>query len=178
MSAHSQGTLIVIAAALRMKTKYPESCEHLGLVMAGSQLQWAYPRAFPAVVDIDAYQRVLRELNGRWYVLARGTDPLGGPVLSWDLTNSAGNLTACVLAEKGQSSGKGPQAVDPDGPGLWTAGHDWWISDPMPATPDDYGFALPPFSMTLQRHSGYWSHPRWDEAVARAAALSPHDPAR
>jgi hypothetical protein len=177
LSAHSQGTLIVIAAALRMKICHPESCDRLGLVMAGSQLQWAYPRAFPAVVDLDAYQRVLDALDGRWYVLARGTDPLGGPVLSWDLRESENNLTACTLIKDGQPGRAHPQAVDPKGPGLWTAGHDWWISDPMPSAPGAWGFALPPFSMALQRHSGYWSHPRWDQAVAHAAALNPREPA-
>jgi hypothetical protein len=178
LSAHSQGTLIVIAAALRMKVSHPESCGHLGLVMAGSQLHWAYPRAFPAVVDLDAYQRVLNKLNGCWYVLARGTDPLGGPVLSWNLRENDGNLTACVLTKDDQPGEKEAQPVKPGGPGLWFAGHDWWISDPMPAAPDDCGFALPPFSMALRRHSGYWSHPRWDQAVARAAGLSPQDGAR
>jgi hypothetical protein len=169
LSAHSQGTLIAIAAALRMKVKHPGSCQNLGLVMAGSQLQWAYPRAFPAVVNAGAYRKVLRDLDGRWYVLARGTDPLGGPVFSWNLSSSGDNLTAYVLAKDGNRSWTGPQATDPKGRGLWIAGQDWWISDPMTADRDDYGFALPPFSVSLQRHSGYWSHPQWDQAVARAA---------
>ena len=176
LSAHSQGTLIIIAAALRMGICHPGSCDQLGLVMAGSQLQWAYPRAFPAVVNVDAYRRVLRDLNGRWYVLARGTDPLGGPVLSWNLTESGGNMTACVLTTDGKPAKAPPQAVTPEGPGLWFAGHDWWISDPMPAAPGDYGFALPPFGVAVQRHSGYWSHPRWDQAVAGAAALDQREP--
>jgi hypothetical protein len=173
LSAHSQGTLIALAAALRMKKCHPKSCKRLGLVMAGSQLQWAYPRAFPAVVDIDAYQQVLDDLDGRWYVLARGTDPLGGPVLSWDLHEKDDSLTASKLTRHGQRGEKEAPAVTNGGAGLWFAGHDWWISDPMPAAPDDTGFALPPFSMALQRHSGYWSHPRWDQAVARAAGLFP-----
>jgi hypothetical protein len=111
LSAHSQGTLIAIAAALRMKVSHPTSCKKLGLVMAGSQLQWAYPRAFPAVVNVGAYQRVLRDLDGRWYVLARGTDPLGGPVFSWNLTRSGDDLTAFVLTKDGKRAGqtRGPQ---------------------------------------------------------------------
>jgi hypothetical protein len=172
LSSHSQGSLIVIAAALRMKACYPASCEHLGLVMAGSQLQWAYPRAFPAVLDIDAYQRVLDGLDGRWYVLARGTDPLGGPVLSWNLRSSNNNLNACTLAKHSKPVNSKPQAARPAGQGLWITGHDWWISDPMPANPTNCGFTLPPFSVALQRHSGYWSHPRWDQAVACAAGAS------
>lgn len=176
LSAHSQGTLIAIAAALRMKVKYPSSCQHLGLVMAGSQLQWAYPRAFPAVVNVGAYKRVLRDLGGRWYVLARGTDPLGGPVFSWNLNRSGDNLTASVLTKDGPRSWTDPRATEPERDGLWMAGQDWWISDPMTAGPDDYGFTLPPFSVSLQRHSGYWSHPRWDQAVALAAALNHTSP--
>jgi hypothetical protein len=173
LSAHSQGSLITLAAALRMKACYPDSCKYLGLVMAGSQLQWAYPRAFPAVVDLHAYQRVLGDLKGRWYVLVRGTDPLGGPVLSWNLNENDGKLTACELTKVGTPGEEGPQAADPHGPGLWIAGHDWWISDPMPAASADCGFALPAFSTSTQRHSGYWSHPQWDRAVARAAGLKP-----
>jgi hypothetical protein len=175
LSAHSQGSLITLAAAMRMKACYPGSCKYLGLVMAGSQLQWAYPRAFPAVVNLHAYQRVLGDLNGRWYVLVRGTDPLGGPVLSWTLNENDGKLTACELTKDGTPGEEGPQTVDPHGPGLWIADHDWWISDPMPAAPADRGFALPPFSTSTQRHSGYWSHPQWDRAVARAAGLKPAD---
>jgi hypothetical protein len=171
LSAHSQGTLIAIAAALRMTAKDPKSCRRLGLVMAGSQLQWAYPRAFPAVVNAGAYQRVLRDLGGRWYVLARGTDPLGGPVFSWNLSRSGDNLTAYVLTQDGNPAKAPPRAAEPSGQGLWIAGQDWWISDPMTVGPDGYGFALPPFSVSLQRHSGYWSHPRWDQAVAHAAGL-------
>jgi hypothetical protein len=124
------------------------------------------------VVDLHAYQRVLGDLNGRWYVLARGTDPLGGPVLSWNLNENDGKLTAYELTKDGTPGEEGPQAADPHGPGLWIAGHDWWISDPMPAAPADCGFALPPFSTSTQRHSGYWSHPQWDRAVARAAGSS------
>jgi hypothetical protein len=172
LSAHSQGSLITIATALRMMESDPESGKHLGLVMGGSQLQWAYPRAFPAVVDLDAYQRVLHELNGHWYVLARGTDPLGGPVLSWDLTESDDNLTACVLTEDGKPGQEEPRTVDSEGQGAWIAGHDWWISDPMLPPPAAYGFALPPYSLATERHSGYWSHPQWDRAVATAAGLN------
>jgi hypothetical protein len=172
LSAHSQGSLITVATALRMKKIHPASCQHLGLVMAGSQLQWAYPRAFPAVIDLDAYRRVLNDLDGRWYVLARGTDPLGGPVLSWGLSESNGNLTALRLTEDGKLDRHELQAAARSGLGLWIAGHDWWVSDPMPATQDNCGFALPPFSLLTERHSGYWSHPQWDQAVATAAGLN------
>jgi hypothetical protein len=180
LSAHSQGTLIAIATALRMQAEDQvedsDLCQDLGLVMAGSQLQWAYPRAFPAVVNVGAYKRVLDGLDGRWYVLARGTDPLGGPVFSWNLSRSEGILTADVLTKDGNRSWTDRQAKDSKRDGLWIAGQDWWISDPMTPGPDDYGFTLPPFSLSVQRHSGYWSHPRWDQAVAHAAALNPSNP--
>ena len=176
LSAHSQGTLIAVAAALRMKVKDPDSCQRLGLVMAGSQLQWAYPRAFPAVVNVGAYKRVLDDLDGRWYVLARGTDPLGGPVFSWDLNRSGNTLTAGVMTKDGMRSWTDPRATERQREGLWIAGQDWWISDPMTAGPNNYGFTLSPFSVKVERHSGYWSHPRWDQAVAHAAALNPANP--
>ena len=171
LSAHSQGSLITIAVALRMKILHKDSCANLGLVMAGSQLQWAYPRAFPAVVDLDAYQRVLDFLNGRWYVLVRGTDPLGGPVLSWNLRESGGELTAGVVAGRGQLGEEDRQVVCAGGPGLWIAGNDWWISDPRSSAVANCGFALPVIDLSLRTHFGYWSHPQWDHAVAYAAGI-------
>jgi hypothetical protein len=178
LSAHSQGTLLVLSAALRMKMLYG-NCDRLGLVMAGSQLQWAYPRAFPAVVNAAAYRRVLTDIHGRWYVLARGTDPLGGPVLSWKLRASGARLTAGHLTPRTESEhlGSDDQAgceVSGPGPdGMWRAGHDLWIPDPMLPQSPGTGLKLPPVHLSAQRHSGYWSHPVWDAAVATAAESRP-----
>jgi hypothetical protein len=171
LSAHSQGTLLSVATAMRLAAEDDTAtCQRLGLVMGGSQLQWAYPRFFPAVVNYASYQAVLTAVGGRWYVLARGTDPLGGPVLSWNLRTGNGGLAADVLtgaADGGTAAGK------PDGGGRLVLGQDWWIRDPMKEESDAAGSRLPWFSTATLRHSGYWPAPAWDRAVGRAAGVSP-----
>jgi hypothetical protein len=169
LSAHSQGTLLTVATALRLAAeKDTAACQRLGLVMGGSQLQWAYPRIFPAVVNYACYEEVLRAVGGRWYVLARGTDPLGGPVLSWNLRTSGGKLAAETL---GGGPGAGTVTGTPDSSGRLVLGHDWWVRDPMNQQSSAVGTALPWFSTATERHSGYWPAPAWDQAVARAAGL-------
>jgi len=171
LSGHSQGTLLTIATAMRLAAEDGTAAgQGLGLVMGGSQLQWAYPRIFPAVVNYDSYRAVLTAVGGRWYVLARGTDPLGGPVLSWNLRTGNGELTADVLT----GGPGGPSATGkPDDGGRLVLGQDWWIRDPMNQHSDAVGTRLPWFSTATERHSGYWPAPAWDEAVARAAGLRP-----
>jgi hypothetical protein len=177
LSAHSQGTLLTVAVAMRMAAEEQGTCQDLGLVMGGSQLQWAYPRIFPSVVNYACYQEVLEAVQGRWYVLARGTDPLGGPVLSWDLrAGEDGRLTGEALA----TGPDGPAVTStepgtPDAGGRLVVGQDWWIRDPMDQHSGAAGFTLPPFSTATERHSGYWSAPAWDQAVRRAAGFT--DPA-
>jgi hypothetical protein len=58
----------------------------MALVTHGSQLQYAYSRAFPVYVNAPLLRWVLRALDDRWINLFRDTDPVGGPVLSWDRT--------------------------------------------------------------------------------------------
>jgi hypothetical protein len=172
LSAHSQGTLLTIAVAMRMAAEEQGKCQNLGLVMGGSQLQWAYPRIFPAVVSYASYQKVMTAVGQRWFVLARGTDPLGGPVLSWDLRTKDGQLTGRTL---GAGPDGQPASGTPDEGGRLVLGHDWWIRDPMDQQCGATGFTLPSFSTAMQRHSGYWSAPAWDQAVRHAAGLT--DPA-
>jgi hypothetical protein len=168
LSAHSQGTLLTIATAMRLAAEDDTTaCQGLGLVMGGSQLQWAYPRIFPAVVNYASYQAVLTAVGGRWYVLARGTDPLGGPVLSWNLRTGNGELAAHVLT----GGADGPATGKPDDGGRLVLGQDWWIRDPMNQHSDAIGTRLPWFSTATERHSGYWPAPAWDQAVGRAAGL-------
>lgn len=170
LSAHSQGSLLTVAAALRMNALHKESCDHLGLVMAGSQLQWAYPRAFPAVVSPSSYSQVLQNLEGRWYVLVRGTDPLGGPVLSWNARVDGTDLGACGFA----AGRGGDQAhLRSSGSDPWILGHDHWIRDPMHGKARAIGQKLNSFSLATERHSGYWSAPDWDKAVALAMSSMP-----
>src|SRR5262245_6370373 len=81
VSAHSQGSLIAFATMLWLGE---EERRRVALVTYGSQLQVAFPRGFPAYVDVELLARVRAALGGRWVNLYRETDPIAGPVLSWD----------------------------------------------------------------------------------------------
>lgn len=100
LAPHSQGTLLALAAiaGLRLHDGTPDDaipadspfrpirhCE-LGMVSYGSQLQFAYARAFPAYVNyplITACVRLLSDGNSsRWINVLRETDPIGGQVFS------------------------------------------------------------------------------------------------
>ena len=93
--------------------------------------------------DVDRHRPRL----GVCHPLRRGIYRLGPLGLTFflpdDPAESHGNLTACVQAEDGKPGERGPQTVTPGGPGLGIAGHDWWISDPMPAAPAQIGVVLP-----------------------------------
>jgi len=84
VAAHSQGSLLAFSAALLWLT--PAERSRVGLVTFGSQLQVAFPRAFPAYVNVVAIRSLLVGLDGRWVNLYRDTDAIAGPVLSYDHT--------------------------------------------------------------------------------------------
>jgi len=78
---HSQGSLISFGAMLLLT---PAERDRVALVTFGSQLRLIFPRAFPGFVNLEAIARLYDSLNGAWVNLYRATDPLAGPVLSWD----------------------------------------------------------------------------------------------
>ncbi|WP_454165081.1 hypothetical protein [Gordonia iterans] len=82
LSGHSQGSLIMYIAAHQLTTG--DRTERLSLLTYGSQLQWLYGRAFPRFIDFDRHLALLTGLDGRWINVVRFTDPVGGPVLSWE----------------------------------------------------------------------------------------------
>lgn len=85
LSGHSHGALLVAVAASRLlHTMEPATLARLGVVTAGAPLQWAYLRAFPAVVPFDSLAELSRCLRGRWRSLCRLTDPFGGAVSTWE----------------------------------------------------------------------------------------------
>ncbi|MEU4746141.1 hypothetical protein AB0G02_37570, partial [Actinosynnema sp. NPDC023658] len=93
LAGHSQGSLLAAVAAARLLEELPpHEAERVGLVTAGSQLQWAYPRAFPAVVPHSSLASLAGGLAGRWRALCRGTDALGGAVVSGNRDGVAGWL--------------------------------------------------------------------------------------
>jgi hypothetical protein len=89
LSGHSQGSVVCVAA---ISVLWDADAPHqeadarlagLGLVSYGSQLQWAYPRVFPAYLGYRRIERIWTALGTRWVNVYRWTDPLGGPVLTW-----------------------------------------------------------------------------------------------
>lgn len=167
---HSHGSLLVVAAAARLLAALPkEEHERLGVVTAGSELQWAYQRAFPAVVPHRSLTELSGRLGGRWRALCRGTDPLGGAVTTWRHQVFDGKLLGLGFRADG-TDGPLPAAVR--GPyGALVLGGDHWLPDPRPEPLTGRRWAP-----GVLAHEHYSSDPEWDRAVAMAAGMEPADP--
>ncbi|MGA8986978.1 hypothetical protein [Aeromicrobium sp.] len=147
VSAHSQGSLIAFSA-LHLLTDAERS--RVGLLTYGSQLRQIFPRAFPAYVNYEAVATLHRDLDGAWINLYRETDPLAGPVLSWNhLGEGAGLATSAHLV---RGSVVTAHDVYVQGSGVRRSGDDWRLLDPAPITADDQHGP----STRLWGHSGYW----------------------
>lgn len=159
LSAHSQGSLIAFATLLWLSE---EERSRVALVSYGSQLQVAFPRAFPAYVDFRLIRLVRAGLGNRWINLFRETDPIAGPVLSWrrsPVPSGAGVLTSHRIG----AAGPRPDTVD-GSTGRRESGPDWRVLDPPPVDP-----MLQLTSVThLSKHSGY---PASADYVAAVRAL-------
>ncbi|HYQ65507.1 hypothetical protein [Actinophytocola sp.] len=166
----SHGSLLVAVAAARLLNSLNEpERRRIGIVTVGSQLQWAYTRAFPAVLPFSAMGTLAGELGTRWRSLCRGTDPLGGAVTTWRRQVFEGALLGMGLRADGTA---GPLASASRGPsGALVLGLDHWLPDP-PHGP----FAGRRWTPGLQRHGNYTADPEWDRAVAMAAGLDPAEP--
>ncbi|MFI7675295.1 hypothetical protein [Actinophytocola sp. NPDC049390] len=166
----SHGSLLVAVAAARLLNSLNEpERRRIGVVTVGSQLQWAYTRAFPAVLPFSAMGTLAAELGTRWRSLCRGTDPLGGAVSTWRRQVYEDSLLGMGFRADGTP---GPLAAAERGPhGALVLGLDHWLPDPRPAP-------VPGRRWTpgLQRHANYASDPEWDRAVAMAAGLDPSEP--
>lgn len=166
----SHGSLLVAVAAARLLNSLNEpERRRIGIVTVGSQLQWAYTRAFPAVLPFSALGTLASELGTRWRSLCRGTDPLGGAVTTWRRQVHEDSLLGMGLRPDGTP---GPLAAATRSPhGALVLGLDHWLPDPPhgPLT----GRRWTP---GLQRHSNYSADPEWDRAVAMAAGLDPTEP--
>lgn len=152
LSGHSQGSLLMYAAAMRLMKNRPDDVSRIGLLTYGSQLQWAYGRAFPAYLGFASHRMVMTRLEGRWISLIRFTDPVGGPVLSWNLGAdplSRDEAKAAALVWGGASK-PSVEAPAPDGsafvdddvtfalsPGRTRVGNEYWLPDPPYAEPYD-----------------------------------------
>jgi hypothetical protein len=191
VTAHSQGSLITIAASLWLKE---DERARVGLVTHGSQLQVAFPRAFPAYVHVDLLRAVLAAYDRRWVNLYRETDHIAGPVFSWNHWNSAHEDRALVreqteqaeavlepdeeatllpsypyasravsrLPGEQQDDGAVDRLADAVFPtGLRVCGHDWRLLDPIPH--DQTADLGPVFQ--IRAHSRYAADPHWAYAV-------------
>jgi hypothetical protein len=153
---HSQGSLVSFAA---MNLLSRDECDRVGLLTYGSQLRLIFARAFPMYVNYDAIHRMHERLRGAWINLYRDTDPLAGPVLSWNHRNEGAAATSCHFPDPDE--GERPDETT----GLYRTrrcGDDWRLVDPVPRV-DEYQAA--PVN-ALHGHSNYWSNPEWATALA------------
>lgn len=170
LAGESHGSLLVAVAVARLLNSLNEpERRRIGLVTVGSQLQWAYARAFPAVLPHTALAGLAGELGTRWRALCRGTDPLGGAVTTWSRQVYDESLLGIGFRPDG-TSGPLPEAVRAPH-GALVLGLDHWLPDP--ATGPVPGRRWTP---GVQRHANYPADPEWDRAVALAAGLDPAEP--
>jgi hypothetical protein len=146
LSAHSQGSLIAFATLLWLSEA---ERSRVALVTYGSQLQVAFPRAFPAYVDFRLLGLVRARLADRWINLYRETDPIAGPVLSWDRSPVPPAPGSPTSRRMGADDAQ-PDVIE-GSTGRRESGPDWRVLDPPPVDP-----TLQTTSVThLSKHSGY-----------------------
>ncbi|MCO1580168.1 hypothetical protein M8C13_30875 [Crossiella sp. SN42] len=162
---HSQGSLLAAVAVSRLLDSASEyDRERIGLVTAGSQLQWAYPRAFPAVVPFSSLAALNGQLGGRWRSLCRGTDPLGGAVTTWARQVYDGMMLGVGFRADGTTGPLPAATVGPNG--ALVLGGDHWLPDPMRGP-----FPFRRWAPGVLGHVQYQPDPEWDRAVSIAAGL-------
>jgi hypothetical protein len=136
------------------------------VVTAGAPLQWAYLRAFPAVLPLGSMAELARRLRGRWRSLCRLTDPFGGAVSTWDRQVYQNELLG-VGFRPGEEPG--PLSEATHGPsGALVLGGDHWLPDPAhgPVTGSRW-------APGVRGHLDYSADPESDRATAMAAGLDP-----
>jgi hypothetical protein len=181
VAAHSQGSLIAIAALMWLT---PEEREHVGFVTFGSQLQLMFSRAFPDYVNYGVLKDLLDDdsLDRRWVNLYRETDPIAGPVLSWRRGRPAAvaDMTSCGFTWNGAPAqteptpdlvldGSGRRVCGPHA--VLDRGCDWRLLDPAPARNLDTAAETSAVAAT-RGHSQFFADPEWDTAVDAVRSLS------
>jgi hypothetical protein len=185
VTAHSQGSLITAAALLWLDD---DERKRVGLVTHGSQLQVAFPRAFPAYVHMDLLSALMSAYESRWVNLYRETDHIAGPVWSWRHWDKDAEDRARVRRETSEPAadpypaypyasrtapadvGRHADGVFPTG--LRVSGHDWRLLDPVP---HDQGADEGPV-FQIRKHSAYHTDPNWRYAVNRVGGRHALDP--
>lgn len=160
VAAHSQGSLIAIAALLWLTD---DQRRRVGLVTFGSQLRVAFPRAFPAYLDYRVLEWLYHQLRGRWVSLYRDTDAIAGPVLSWRHSRDA--IGAAPESHRIlQTDRSSPDEIDLTW-GRRVCGPEWRLLDPTP-----YDVALQQGAVPkISAHSNYPDDPAWPAALAAVA---------
>ncbi|TNC21321.1 hypothetical protein [Amycolatopsis alkalitolerans] len=165
LGGHNVGSVLALIATARLMHDLPErDRERVGLLTAGSPLQWGYQRAFPAVLPQQSLTALYGELGGRWRGLARGTDIFGDGVASWRQKVVDGKLLGLGFLPTGEIGALGPAMAGPTG--ALVLGGDHWLPDPIRNTPGTRRWAA-----GVLGHSDYEVDPEWDRAVAMAAGL-------
>lgn len=170
LTGHSQGGLLVAVTAARLLESLNEpERQRVGIVTIGSQLQWAYARAFPGVVPHSSLSTLAGQLGTRWRALCRGTDPVGGAVTTWDRQVCGDRLLGTGFRPDGTV---GPLPAAQRSPtGALVLGGDHWLPDPMRGP-----FPARRWAAGVLKHGNYTADPEWDRAVAMAAGLDPEEP--
>ncbi|MDV6011569.1 hypothetical protein [Haloechinothrix sp. LS1_15] len=165
ISGYSHGGLLALLATARLAaTLDDEKRSRLGLLTAGTPLQWGYQRAFPSLLPHTALANLYGSLDGRWRGLCRGTDPFGGGVTTWRHQILEGRLLGVGYLTDG---GVGPlPAAYPSPSGALVLGGDHWLPDPIPRSD-----SCRRWEPGVLRHADYLIDPEWDRAVAMAAGL-------
>lgn len=165
LAGHSQGALLICSAMARLLGSASEmDRQRLGMVMAGAPLQWAYPRAFPAIVPHDGLAALYGDLGGRWRTLCRGTDPIGGGLTTWRRQVVSGKLIGIGFTDSGTAHPLDPAVASSTG--ALVLGGDHWLPDPERGP-----FPGRRWAPGVQGHDDYYSDPEWDRAVACATGL-------
>ncbi|GAA3535909.1 hypothetical protein GCM10022234_35820 [Aeromicrobium panaciterrae] len=160
---HSQGSLISFGALMLLRQ---EERDRVALLTFGSQLRMIFPRAFPGFVNLESIAGLYDGLNGAWINLYRATDPLAGPVLSWDHSADGAEPSSQHFPDLG--AGRQPDAYDPL-TRRRISGADWRIIDPTP-----YDAALQTGPVTrLRGHSDFWDDASWPTALAAVVDVPP-----
>lgn len=164
LAGDNLGSLLALIAAARLMHGPDIDRDRVGLLTAGSPLQWGYQRAFPAVLSHRSLTSLYGALEGRWRGLVRGTDIFGGGVTTWRQQVVEGKLIGEGYRVNGTA---GPLPAASRGPtGALVLGGDHWLPDPIRGAPGTRRWAA-----GVLGHSDYQVDPEWDRAVAMAAGL-------
>ncbi|HKS44753.1 MAG TPA: hypothetical protein VJT49_06475 [Amycolatopsis sp.] len=158
------GSLLTLVAAARLTHSPDVDRARVGLLTAGSPVQWGYLRAFPAVLPHQSLTSLFGALEGRWRGLARGTDIFGGAVTTWRQQVVDGKLIGEGFRANGTA---GPLPAAGPGPtGALVLGGDHWLPDPIRGAA-----GMRRWAAGVLGHADYEVDPEWDRAVAMAAGL-------